>query len=60
MCGRYRLSRRKQIIEEYVDSAPWDDHWSARYNIAPTQPIPVIRRIAYTRPLRTKEGRFAF
>jgi putative SOS response-associated peptidase YedK len=44
MCGRYRLSRRKEIIEEYFGSAPWDDDWSPRYNIAPTQPIPVIRQ----------------
>jgi putative SOS response-associated peptidase YedK len=44
MCGRYRLSRRKQIIEEYFGSAPWDEDWSPRYNIAPTQPVPVIRQ----------------
>jgi len=44
VCGRYRLSRRKQIIEEYFDAAPWDDDWSPRYNIAPTQPVPVIRQ----------------
>ena len=44
MCGRYRLSRRKQVVEEYFDSAPWDDDWNPRYNIAPTQPIPVIRQ----------------
>jgi putative SOS response-associated peptidase YedK len=44
MCGRYRLSRRKEIIEEYFGSAPWDDDWSPRYNIAPTQPVPVIRQ----------------
>jgi putative SOS response-associated peptidase YedK len=46
MCGRYRLSRRKQLIEEYFDTSPWDDDWSPRYNIAPTQPIPVIRQHA--------------
>jgi putative SOS response-associated peptidase YedK len=44
MCGRYRLSRRKQIIEGYFGSAPWDDDWNPRYNIAPTQPVPVIRQ----------------
>lgn len=44
MCGRYRLSRRKQIIEEYFDSAPWEDDWVPRFNIAPTQPVPVIRQ----------------
>jgi putative SOS response-associated peptidase YedK len=44
MCGRYRLSRRKQIIEEYFGSAPWDEDWNPRYNIAPTQSVPVIRQ----------------
>ena len=44
MCGRYRLSRRKLLIEEYFDTAPWDDDWNPRYNIAPTQPVPVIRQ----------------
>jgi putative SOS response-associated peptidase YedK len=44
MCGRYRLSRRKQFIEEYFESAPWDEDWSPRYNIAPTQPVPAIRQ----------------
>jgi len=44
MCGRYRLSRRKQIIEEQFDCDPWEDDWEPRYNIAPTQPIPVIRQ----------------
>ena len=44
MCGRYRLSRRKQIIKEYFETADWQDDWSPRYNIAPTQPVPVIRQ----------------
>ena len=43
MCGRYRLSRRKQLIEEYFDTAG-DEDWNPRYNIAPTQPVPVIRQ----------------
>jgi putative SOS response-associated peptidase YedK len=43
MCGRYRLSRRKQFVEEYFE-ASGDDDWNPRYNIAPTQPIPVIRQ----------------
>src|ERR1017187_6500175 len=45
MCGRYRLSRRKQVVEERFDTAVSDESdWSPRYNIAPTQPIPVIRQ----------------
>ena len=44
MCGRYRLSRRKQIIEEHFDIVSGEDDWTPRYNIAPTQPVPVIRQ----------------
>jgi putative SOS response-associated peptidase YedK len=44
MCGRYRLSRRKQIVEEYFDSVSGEEDWSPHYNIAPTQPVPVIRQ----------------
>jgi putative SOS response-associated peptidase YedK len=44
MCGRYRLSRRKQLVEEYFDSPSEDQDWNPRYNIAPTQHIPVIRQ----------------
>src|SRR5438105_4663605 len=44
MCGRYRLSRRKQIVEEYFDCVSGEEDWAPRYNIAPTQPVPVIRQ----------------
>ncbi len=44
MCGRYRLSRRKQILAEHFEADPFDDDWEPRYNRAPTQPIPVIRQ----------------
>ncbi len=44
MCGRYRLLRPKQLVEEDFDTADWQDDWSPRYNIAPTQPVPVIRQ----------------
>jgi len=44
MCGRYRLSRRKQEIEEYFDSGPWEEDWNPRYNIAPTEFVPIIRQ----------------
>ena len=44
MCGRYRLSRRKQIVEEYFDSPSSEEEWTPRYNIAPTQPVPVVRQ----------------
>ena len=51
MCGRYRLSRRKQIIAEHFETQPWDEDWSPRYNIAPTQHVPVIRQHP-TEPVR--------
>jgi putative SOS response-associated peptidase YedK len=40
VCGRYRLSRRKQIIEEHFDTVTAEEDWSPRYNIPPTQPVP--------------------
>lgn len=44
MCGRYRLSRRKQVLEEHF-AADWDDlDWKPRYNIAPTQFVPAVRQ----------------
>jgi putative SOS response-associated peptidase YedK len=46
MCGRYRLSRRKQLVEEYFDTASGEEDWVPRYNIAPTQLVPVIRQNA--------------
>ena len=44
MCGRYRLSRRKQLVEEYFDTVSDEPEWAPRYNIAPTQPVHVIRQ----------------
>jgi len=44
LCGRYRLSRRKQLVEEYFDSVSGDEDWSPRYKHCPTQLIPVIRQ----------------
>jgi putative SOS response-associated peptidase YedK len=44
VCGRYRLSRRKEIIEEHFASEPWEADWSPRFNIAPTQLVPVVRQ----------------
>jgi putative SOS response-associated peptidase YedK len=44
MCGRYRLSRRKQLVEEYFDVSSDTDDWVPRFNIAPTQPVPVVRQ----------------
>jgi len=43
MCGRYRLSRRKQLIQEYFDAADEVD-WEPWDNIAPLQSVPIIRQ----------------
>ena len=43
MCGHYRLSRRKQLIAEYFDTDN-DVDWEPRYNIAPSQPVGIIRQ----------------
>jgi putative SOS response-associated peptidase YedK len=42
MCGRFRLSRVSKLAERF-GIEPEDD-WVSRYNIAPTQNIPVIRQ----------------
>jgi putative SOS response-associated peptidase YedK len=46
MCGRYRLSCRKQAIEEYFGAGANDIEWEPRYNIAPTQPVLTLRQNA--------------
>ena len=51
MCGRYRLSRRKQILAEHFDAIPFEDDWIPRYNIAPTQQVPVVRQTPNFRKL---------
>ena len=43
MRGRYRLSRRKQFIAEYFETDNEID-WEPRYNIAPSQPVGIIRQ----------------
>lgn len=44
MCGRYRLSRRKEVLEEHFEADFDDLAWTPRYNIAPTQSVPVVRK----------------
>ena len=51
MCGRYRLARKKEILGEVFDSGD-DVDWNPRYNIAPSQSVPVVRQDA-TRPVRS-------
>jgi len=44
MCGRFRLSRRKQVVTEHFDAISEEPDWEPRYNIAPTQLVPVIQQ----------------
>ena len=43
MCGRYRLTRKKEILAEHFGIEP-PDNWQPRYNVAPGQDVPVIRQ----------------
>jgi len=55
MCGRYTLTRHEKIIEDLeaaLDlSAAQDPWWKPRFNVAPTQPAPVITARDGTRTL---------
>ena len=44
MCGRYRLSRRKEYLAKHFGVDPGEMDWEPRYNIAPTQLVPVLRQ----------------
>jgi putative SOS response-associated peptidase YedK len=44
MCGRYRLSRRKEVLAEHFGADFAAMEWEPRWNVAPTPPVPVIRR----------------
>jgi hypothetical protein len=44
VCGCCKLSRRKQIVEQHFDSASGAEDWNPRFNVAPAQPVPVIRQ----------------
>ena len=47
MCGRYRLSRHKQVLVERFGVEDDEDFtWQPRYNIAPTDRVPAIRQDA--------------
>ena len=46
MCGRYTLTRHEKIVEDLEASlelsAAHDPWWKPRWNVAPTQPAPVV------------------
>jgi putative SOS response-associated peptidase YedK len=47
MCGRYTVTRNEDIVEAMqasleLDAAAAKEWWKPRYNVAPTQPAPVV------------------
>jgi putative SOS response-associated peptidase YedK len=46
MCGRYTLTRQERLIEEFEAAldpeTPKNEWWKPRFNVAPTQPAPVV------------------
>lgn len=45
MCGRYTLTRQEDIAEDFAATLgedPQQEWWKPRFNIAPTQPAPVV------------------
>lgn len=45
MCGRYRLTAKERYLRDHF-GLEGDPEWSARWNIAPTHPVPIIRQDA--------------
>ena len=43
MCGRYRLTRHKEVVEEHF-GVEIEGDLAPRYNIAPTQPVATVRQ----------------
>ena len=43
MCGRFRLTRKDRELREHFD-IPDEYEWKPRFNIAPTDIVPVVRQ----------------
>lgn len=43
VCGRYRLSAKERYLRDHF-GLDEDPTWTPRWNIAPTQPVPIIRQ----------------
>ena len=43
MCGRYRLTAKERYLRDHF-GLEQDPSWAPRWNIAPTQLVPVIRQ----------------
>src|SRR5688572_17518983 len=47
MCGRYTLTRHERVVEDLQASlgvSTQSEWWKPRFNVAPTQPAPVVLR----------------
>jgi putative SOS response-associated peptidase YedK len=47
MCGRYTLTRHENVVEDLqasLGASTQSEWWKARFNVAPTQPAPVVLR----------------
>jgi putative SOS response-associated peptidase YedK len=42
MCGRYRLTAKERYLRDHF-GLDEDPGWAPRYNLAPTQQVPMIR-----------------
>jgi putative SOS response-associated peptidase YedK len=42
MCGRFTITLEASLVEEELELHEMPQGWSPRYNVAPTQPIPVV------------------
>ncbi|HWX53076.1 MAG TPA: SOS response-associated peptidase [Verrucomicrobiae bacterium] len=51
MCGRYRLTAKERYLRDHFGLDD-DPEWSPRWNIAPTQPVAIVRQDA-TQPKRS-------
>jgi putative SOS response-associated peptidase YedK len=60
MCGRYTLHHKPEEIEERFDVEPDEELLAPRYNIAPSQIIPVIRHTGSKEMVGCKWGLIPF
>lgn len=60
MCGRYRLSRRKQLVDEYFGTVAEECEWSPCYNVAPSQPVLIILQDVHEPRRRVSTMRWGF
>jgi putative SOS response-associated peptidase YedK len=44
MCGRYRLTAKERWLSEYFQIPAEDIEWAARWNIAPTDEVAIVRQ----------------